>query len=257
MLRKYIVLPKPIMTCTKRDHKRYNFYDFCFGLGFDYTCNDYKVVRLMNHVNTEETPHVEVYSLASHSWRSIFVRVPKFHLGDTAWLPPMFVNGALHRVVCRRTSDEAKFKFILSFDLAKETFGEFALPTHSNEVDTFISKLIAIEGGNSLGVINYARERHERVLSVWVMKDYGITHSWSEVFHCNTVRSYEGGIFDILALTSNEKVLASTKSGDIVLVDSITGLVEVVGHQAYANVCVASYVQSPFLLNKESRIFSF
>ena len=154
--------------------------------------------------------------------------------------------------------DGTIFKFILTFDLAKETFGEFALPTHSNEEYTFISRPIAVDGGSSLAVINYAREREtwEPVLSIWVMKDYGITDSWSKVFYCDN-RCYGGRIFDILALTSNVKVLFNSNIDDIFLLDPIKESIELVGHQFHSQAYASSHVDSLFLLNKEPHILSF
>ncbi|XP_028784476.1 F-box/kelch-repeat protein At3g23880-like [Neltuma alba] len=62
LLRKYLVLPKPIMTCKKRKRQLYDDYHLHFGFGFDSKNNDYKVIRLMILCAEQDTPHVEGFS---------------------------------------------------------------------------------------------------------------------------------------------------------------------------------------------------
>ncbi|KAI9085145.1 hypothetical protein K1719_032856 [Acacia pycnantha] len=212
-LRKYIVLPKPITTHKKRSrhlcgHVDPN-YGILFGFGFDSRNNDYKVVRLMNDRCTKDTLHIEVYSLASHIWRSISVTVPQFFL-DHSWLPSVLLNGSLHWLVWRYAAfDEAaydeegvslNYRFILSFDVIQETFRELTLPQQQPNEKAVISILLPVEGSQSLALVNHVnmKRRSEHVFCIWVMKDYGITNSWTEIFRLDD-RLY-GGIFTVLAL---------------------------------------------------------
>ncbi|XP_028751227.1 F-box/kelch-repeat protein At3g23880-like [Neltuma alba] len=179
LLRKYLVLPKPIMTCKNRKSQLDDKYHLHFGFGFDSKNNDYKVIRLMILCAEQDTPHVEVYSLVSRSWRIIDVTVPPFYICYLRhWFSPVTVNGAVHWVVGRRRCDGSRYKFILSFDVIEETFGELMLPQQSRKV---ASTLLAVEGGHSLSVVNHFMKRNRRVFSVWVMKKYGIIESWTEV----------------------------------------------------------------------------
>ncbi|KAI9109340.1 hypothetical protein K1719_019684 [Acacia pycnantha] len=252
MLRKYLVLPKPIKTCKKRERLEYSL---CFGFGFDSRNNDYKVVRLMNVSRTQDTPHVEVYSLVSCSWRSITVRVPQFRLGNFMWCRTSFVNGAVHWIVSRRRSDGLDDRFILSFDVTEETFRELTLPRQSSESKSIFSRLLVVEGGQLLAMVNRRYVNDQWVYNIWVMKEYGIAESWTELFECDY--SHYGDISNIFALTRSGKVVMRLFDGAVVLVDPIKELVEPIAHPAYSNSYVGFYVESLFFINKEPGVLSF
>ncbi|KAI9077812.1 hypothetical protein K1719_040298 [Acacia pycnantha] len=56
------------------DHRRNRVF---FGFGFDSKAKDFKVVRLVSTINNkEETPQVEVFSLATGSWTNITGKAP-------------------------------------------------------------------------------------------------------------------------------------------------------------------------------------
>ncbi|KAK4270019.1 hypothetical protein QN277_023108 [Acacia crassicarpa] len=269
-LRKYIVLPKPITTCKDIWRGRYYLvrnvdpkYDVFFGFGFDSRNNDYKVVRLMNDRSTQDTPHVEVYSLASHIWRSISVTVPQFFLCNRQWYRPwlssLFLNGTFHWIVCRYIEGGSGmyYKFILSFDVIQETFRELTLPQQQSNEKAVISRLLPVEGSHSLAVVNHVnmRRRNQRVFCIWVMKDYGITNSWTEIFRLDS--GLYGGILAVLALTNSGKVVLILNGGAIVLVDPIKESVEPVGLAKMSEFFVSSFVESLLLLNKEPDVLSF
>ncbi|KAK4270157.1 hypothetical protein QN277_023236 [Acacia crassicarpa] len=254
LLRKYIVLPKPITTRRKRGRQDLccyvdRNYDFFFGFGFDSRNNDYKVVRVMNDRCTKDAPHVQVYSLASHIWRSISVTVPQFFLIDRSWLPSVFLNGALHWLVWRDVG--INYKFILSFDVIQETFREFTLPQPQSNETHPSSRLLPVEGGHSLAVVN----RSGRAFCIWVMKDYGITNSWTEIFRLDT--ELYGDICRVLSLTSSGKVFLKLAGGAVVLVDPTKESKEPVGIAKWAFVSLSSFVQSLFFLNKKPHVLSF
>ncbi|KAI9109321.1 hypothetical protein K1719_019665 [Acacia pycnantha] len=249
-LRKYLVLPKPIKTFKKRELLEYSP---CFGFGFDSRNNDYKVIRLMDHWRTEDTPHVEVYSLVSRSWRSITVRVPQFRLRGYNWLRTPFVNGAVHWIVSRRRSDGLDDTFILSFDVTEEKFRELTLPRQSEWIP---SRLLVVEGGHLLAIVNQRYKNQQLVCNIWVMKEYGIAESWTKLFEFD--QSHYGGITDILALTRSGKVvMADLVDRAIFFVDPIKELVEPLAHPAYYTTYVGSYVESLFFINKEPGVLSF
>ncbi|KAI9109325.1 hypothetical protein K1719_019669 [Acacia pycnantha] len=252
LLRKYLVLPKPIKTCKERERLEYSV---CCGFGFDSRNNDYKVVRLMNHWRTQDTPHVEVYSLVSRSWRSITVRVPQFFLRSYNRLRTSFVNGAVHWVVSRRRSDGLDDTFILSFDVTEETFQELTLPRQPGESEWIHSILLVVEGGHSLAIMNHRYANQQLFFNIWVMKEYGIAESWTELFKFD--HSHYGGISDILSLTRSGKVVMDLVTRAIVLVDPIKELVEPLVHPAYCTTYVGSYVESLFFINKEPGVLSF
>ncbi|KAK4270468.1 hypothetical protein QN277_023503 [Acacia crassicarpa] len=240
LLRKYVVVSKPIMTLNKHVYTRR------FGLGFDSRNNDYKVVVLMHFVSRQHTDYLEVYSLVSRSWRSITISVPKFFLETGC--PPLFVNGAMHWVVCRK-KDGSIQRSILSFDVTEETFGELTLPLQSNEESNTTTTLLVVEGGRWLAVVNHPRKGTGYLLHIWVMKEYGVTDSWTEILHCDA-RRY-GGRLDVLALTSNGKGIMRCLDGAIVLVDPTKESMEPIGHQKVDAAYAGSYVESLVFINKE------
>ncbi|KAI9085388.1 hypothetical protein K1719_032644 [Acacia pycnantha] len=248
LLRKYLVLPKPIMTRNRHVYTKF------FGLGFDSRNNDYKVVVLMQFVSRQNPDHLEVYSLVSRSWRSITISVPKFSLQLDFGSPPVFFNGAMHWVI-RRMKDGSIQRSILSFDVTEETFGELTLPLQSNEESNTISTLLVVEGGRSLAVVNYPRQRTGYLLHIWVMKEYGVTDSWTEILHCKARRYW--GRLDVLALTSNGKGIMRRLDGAIVLVDPTKESMEPMGHQKADAAYAGSYVESLFFLNKDFDALSF
>ncbi|KAI9100786.1 hypothetical protein K1719_024148 [Acacia pycnantha] len=217
------------MTCKKRDLQHYAKYDVCFGFGFDSKNNDYKVVRLMNVRSEQETPLVEVYSLVSHSWKRITVRVPQ-SLFNYDCLPPVFVN---------------------------ETFQELMLPQELNLRQCRVSRLLVVEGGHSLAVVvdRTVTHRGRWVRDIWVMKEYGMNESWTQILHLG--KSLNRGISNILALTGCGKVVARFVDKAIVLVDPIKKSVERLG-PGYSKTFAGTYVESLFFLNNnEPHVLSF
>ncbi|KAI9085178.1 hypothetical protein K1719_032889 [Acacia pycnantha] len=118
-------------------------------------------------------------------------------------------------------------------------------------------RLLPVEGGHLLAMVDhvYVKTRSELVLCIWVMKDYGNTNSWTEIFRLDS--ELYGGIFKVLALTSSGKVVLILYGGAIVLVDPIKESVEPVGLAKMSEVFVSSFVESLFFLNKEPDVLSF
>ncbi|KAI9085365.1 hypothetical protein K1719_032621 [Acacia pycnantha] len=185
---------------------------------------------------------------------SITISVPKFSLQLDFGSPPVFFNGAMHWVI-RRMKDGSIQRSILSFDVTEETFGELTLPLQSNEESNTISTLLVVEGGRSLAVVNYPRQRTGYLLHIWVMKEYGVTDSWTEILHCKARRYW--GRLDVLALTSNGKGIMRRLDGAIVLVDPTKESMEPMGHQKADAAYAGSYVESLFFLNKDFDALSF
>ncbi|XP_028764511.1 F-box/kelch-repeat protein At3g23880-like [Neltuma alba] len=250
-LRKYVNLRRPIIPRSGHIHE-HRQYRVLYGFGFDSMNMDYKVVRLVTLNNERDNPQVEVYSLASASWRSISVRVPLFflpaHLRRTT---QMFVNGALHWVVSRKYGDQVQ-NFILSFDVVQETFGELMLPRQLNESPLILSIL---EGGHLLAVLHTYSKKNMKFFSIWVMKEYGIVESWTEVLRRDLNRY--GGIMTVLGLTGNGKVVLRLCSGAIVLLDPVDDLVKSLGDQEYFHAFAGPYAESLFFINKKTNVLSY
>ncbi|KAK9268925.1 hypothetical protein L1049_000690 [Liquidambar formosana] len=143
------------------------------GFGFDAQNIDYKVVRVLNFTDLP-LPDVEVYNLSTDSWRRIEADVP-----CVTWTKPLsstFFNGASHWIVFR----DGYGRFIASFDFHNEVFGEIMLPNRFKENDQELTLGVFKD---SLGMIVFPDEREQFALRfVWVMKEYGISDSWVNLF---------------------------------------------------------------------------
>ncbi|KAI9077771.1 hypothetical protein K1719_040257 [Acacia pycnantha] len=214
---------------------------------------DYKVVRLVVLNNEQDSPLVELYSLTSRSWSRISVRVPLFFIpAHLKKIPQMFVNGALHWVVSRRLPGGKVQNFILSFDVVKETFGELMLPQQLNESPFMVSIL---EGGHQLALLHTYSKKNIDFFSIWVMKEYGIVESWTEILRRDLKRY--GGIRTVLALTSSGKVMLRLCSGAIVLLDPMADTVKPLADQEHFHAFAGPYVESLFFMNKKIDVVSY
>ncbi|KAH7865359.1 hypothetical protein Vadar_005606 [Vaccinium darrowii] len=91
-----------------------------YGFGRDASIDDYKVVGF--GIDFE----VKVYTVRTDSWRRIG-DFPHGHLLPHRYRSGVFVNGALHWIVCGKTSGII-VGIIVSLDLATETYGELLKP---------------------------------------------------------------------------------------------------------------------------------
>ncbi|KAJ0040767.1 hypothetical protein Pint_26598 [Pistacia integerrima] len=158
LTREVLELPKAIDEVWKNTYKMWR--PVWYGMGFDYTTNTIKVVRVF-HRHQYET---EVYTLGTNSWRRISSN-PSCTLnlcgvtayGDMHWMHHSYLN------------DKQYEKMITSFDFKKE---EFKWTRHPNlEYNAFAPykriSLITIKG--SLAIVNILSYTQ---MEIWVLKDY-------------------------------------------------------------------------------------
>ncbi|XP_059292424.1 F-box protein CPR1-like [Lycium ferocissimum] len=141
-----------------------------YGLGYDSTSNDYKVVRIDGY--DYYTPD-EILVLKSGSWK----KIDKTTYRSDGWLCAshdnmdglVFVHGALHWLGC-----EPRFT-VVSFDISNEMYGEIPLLKimHSFTMKTGLSVLG--------GMLCVHCNKHE-TFNLWVMYDYGVKESWIKSF---------------------------------------------------------------------------
>ncbi|KAK4276225.1 hypothetical protein QN277_019195 [Acacia crassicarpa] len=241
-IRKYLVLPKSSVgfRFCDPDHRRNRVF---FGFGFDSEAKDFKVVRLASTINNrEETPQVEVYSLATGSWRNITGKAPPILLCmQVLWKNQMFINGVIHWVVSQRRNGRIH-NFILTFDLVEE-FGELMLPEILRESPYQLSILAAED---SLAVVHtYCSEVDEEFISIWVM----LEDSWSEVFHRDT-RRY-GGISSVLAIRNSGELVLRIYGGMVILLDPVKESVKDLEPRDFVHAFAGFHVESLFLINEQ------
>ncbi|KAI8569205.1 hypothetical protein RHMOL_Rhmol02G0261000 [Rhododendron molle] len=174
----HFILPKPPKIVT-------DIRTFGFGFGHSPATDQYKVLRFYNHAPSLSILGFDIYTIGiDDKWRSIgypgqppavfrsqlVFRMTMRYLGQ----PPavftsqlVFLNGAFHWIGFENENSW----FICYFDIEKEQFGSFPLPSHMGISFPY------------LGVVeNWLYIQVDCSLCVqklWVMKDYGDFSSWT------------------------------------------------------------------------------
>uniref|UniRef100_A0A7N2R6E2 F-box domain-containing protein n=2 Tax=Quercus lobata TaxID=97700 RepID=A0A7N2R6E2_QUELO len=148
------------------------------GLAYHSENNDFKILRIGEKLEPAEA---EVYTLSTDSWRRVVISVEGRNgsidgIDDS---PCVFFNGALHCIAYNA------HKFILSFDVNEEKFGEIMLPQNyldelDGYLDGFSQNLTVFKGSLALIVFGKARVRNSNKCHIWVMKEYGVVKSWTQ-----------------------------------------------------------------------------
>ncbi|XP_037497978.1 F-box protein CPR1 [Jatropha curcas] len=126
-----------------------------YGLGYDSATDDYKVIRWGSR-------EITVHSLKSNRIQKIKVKVDfRFYQAGT------FIHGALHWVVADWV--------IAAFNLADDKILQLEIP--NRQADEIICNLGVFRGC----LCYFSRNGHVPChLNVWVMKEYGVTTSWTK-----------------------------------------------------------------------------
>ncbi|RZC48999.1 hypothetical protein C5167_017422 [Papaver somniferum] len=140
-----------------------------YGFGYDCNIKDYKLVRIVDLIS--HGSEVQVYTLGSNAWRSI-ANIPY----NIAYQEPhgILVNTTLHWSA-RKSSTQ--LHSIISFHIESESFEEVPLLQAENFDDTHQISLCV--SGRCLCILTH---HHKVRTDVWVMKEYGVRHSWTKLF---------------------------------------------------------------------------
>ncbi|KAI9122690.1 hypothetical protein K1719_006530 [Acacia pycnantha] len=150
-----------------------SYFSGVIGFGFDPITKDYKIVRLL----CEEKDSIEVYSLSSDCWRTIYVDNAPYRLrANGGW--NSYLNGFYHWLGSSKRDDT----YILSFDFSKEVLGVIKLPL---EVSSS-TESVGVLGGSlaCAGVSQYGN------FEIWVMNEYGVENSWTKKFQNESNRNF-------------------------------------------------------------------
>ncbi|KAK7276668.1 hypothetical protein RIF29_17812 [Crotalaria pallida] len=180
MTGEFIRLPE----ATKIEERRSPIYA---TFGFHQKTNEYKVIRMCKRYITV-APYVrnyvgmviEMHTLGTSTWKNI-----RGDLGvDHVLSFPTCINGALHWIF----SDGWKFA-ILCFDFESERFRPFPSPPHvfNEGVIEMTSKVSMTE---LKGFLYLCDATSYGLVTMWVMKEYGIGESWIPVF---SISPHDGG----------------------------------------------------------------
>lgn len=125
-------------------------------------------------------PQVEIYALASGSWRSLGDVAPVCSVAGDA--PHGFNDGLVHWVA-KRCVARGWCYFILSFYFEDEVFGEVVLPESLARAssDAVMVKVVGGGNGKTLTVYNVSAGS-PCSCDIWVMKEYGVVESWNKLF---------------------------------------------------------------------------
>ncbi|KAL4283568.1 hypothetical protein GQ457_16G027240 [Hibiscus cannabinus] len=171
-----VILLNPTLRVSKRlpdlgFKKRRGCYTV-YGLGFDASVDDYKVVRVFCYQSKGFEDGYEsivrVYSSRTNCWR----RIQDFPFGVPCNEAGKHVDGSLHWVVFH--GQEGFSCTIVSLDLAQETYKEVLQPSYG---DGATERTLGVLDGCLSVLCNYGR----LYAVVWVMKEYGKRESWTKL----------------------------------------------------------------------------
>ncbi|EOY20363.1 F-box family protein, putative [Theobroma cacao] len=174
---------------------------FSYGFGFDFSTNDYKVVRAARPSSEDDASsetEVEILELKSNIWR----RIEGFKSGIEIEGPGIFLHGALHWLGEKESDGLEIVNVIVSFQLAEEKFQLMPLPDQIEESND--SRVLGVSG-DCLCLFNGCGERY---FEAWLLKDSNKS-SWTRLF---------GVQRDLVPRHRYwEKALCYTKSGKVVI----------------------------------------
>lgn len=170
--REFREIPYPYITM--------NFYERrLYGLGYDSTTDDYKLVVVIFIDELDCSFLVYVFSLKSNRWKKKIEICPYEVAYSQTKAAAVLVNGALHWVMIDSIDGDC-YK-VVCFDLAEEKLRDMSLPGSldtSDEVELCLGVL-----GGSLCVVGVMRTSVRRAVKVWVMTEYGLKESWTNLIN--------------------------------------------------------------------------
>ncbi|KAA8548436.1 hypothetical protein F0562_000120 [Nyssa sinensis] len=214
-----------------------------YGFGYDDSTDDYKVVGIycvVGNVGSYET-EVKIYTLRTDSWK----RILDFPCGIPMDDSGKYANGALHWAASSDAGSSYPW-VIVSFDLAKETYGEVAQPNYGGNVSDFT---LGVLGGCLCVVCTYLGTH----VDVWVMKEYNVKDSWTKLI---TIPYSTGRpLYSMpLCISKNDEIL--TESGSSLVIYNSTNNISrcPLIHHFQACVEVVTYVESLVSPIAETRV---
>ncbi|KAK8673612.1 hypothetical protein V6N13_111936 [Hibiscus sabdariffa] len=181
------------------------------GFGYDAKTHHCKVVRIVSYWEERsgsDLPHhsrVEVYSLATGSWKEIDVQVPAH-----VWYSPCFetyFNGAFHWYAI----DSNRNEVILSFHMGNEEFRVIPMPSVLPLYDHSLCRSLLVWNG-CIALVIYPREGTEKSFEIYVMKEYGVRKSWTKILTIGPLTKVEMP----LAFWKNDEILMEGSDGLVV-----------------------------------------
>lgn len=123
----------------------------------------------------KKPPKVEIYSLATNSWRRIGTNAGYYAIQKSS---SAYVNGAVHWFASR--TGGLSSNVVLSFDFGTEKFGEILAPNFDREGTNNLQVSADVLRGLLILIVHYVKD-FDMVESccIWVMREYGVAESWT------------------------------------------------------------------------------
>ncbi|KAK9007048.1 hypothetical protein V6N11_019376 [Hibiscus sabdariffa] len=203
-IQKYISLPRPNIS---------EAVELNVGFGFDSRNNDSKL--LMVGVEEKDNSWIQPYlfSLNENCWKRVTAIPPNYTFDAITGMSLPFVNGAVHWLGYQTKNKDEYNNVISGFDLSAEEFFEINLPEALIGL-LHVDLTIMNYGESSIVVTTHPIfGEHE----LWVMKEYGVVESWTELlaFHIQRRESP----FVVSGFRKNGEVLLVVDDGELASLD--------------------------------------
>ncbi|XP_055815435.1 F-box/kelch-repeat protein At3g23880 [Solanum dulcamara] len=147
---------------------------FCYGMSFDSTNDDYKILRIPVDWNECIRVPGEILTLKSGSWRKIDKHPRHIQSMLDGIHSLAIIHGAFHWVAMSRNTC-----FVVSFNISHEVYGDIIpLP---EKIWLYNINVGVSELGGMLCAYSNGYYQRKRTFKLWMMKDYGLNESWNEV----------------------------------------------------------------------------
>ncbi|MBA0842037.1 hypothetical protein Goarm_001886 [Gossypium armourianum] len=208
--RESMVLPESCLPCYPWIR---NLISQTTGLGFGYDAKShcFKVVRIVSYweeLRGSNVPHfsrAEVYSMGTDSWKEINVTVPA-HVRYSPCFETYF-NGAFHWYAMDDNGNEV----ILSFNMqGNEEFQVIPMPSFISMHDHSICRSLLV-WNDCIALVIYPERGIEKSFEIFVMKEYGVKESWTNVLTIGPLTRVERP----LVFRKNDEILMEGSHGQM------------------------------------------
>ncbi|KAL7124510.1 hypothetical protein ABFS83_14G053200 [Erythranthe nasuta] len=179
------------------EYARHDTDRFIYGLGYDESTDDYKVVCIYSLSNSKPY-RTQMYSSKTDSWK----KIEDF---DKGIIPVddsgKFVNGKLHWLA--KDENGGRDHEIVALDLVEGKYEIMDRPGNFSNSVPYQPILGDLGGYLSLighGIIRDATTGNMLDTSVWVMKEYGVRESWTKIWTLSDFDDPKNRIRDAMPL---------------------------------------------------------
>ncbi|KAJ9172631.1 hypothetical protein P3X46_015846 [Hevea brasiliensis] len=170
------LLPLKFHSCVNLTWDGTGFRGSGYGFGYDRVSDDYKIVRIAQVHNPANDGFLESEVLICKVKTKIVRAVKIPFVVPTSHRMAVLVNEALHWIAFRY-DDPRVSDVIVVYDLVTDEFREYPLPKLVDD-NRF---------GMDFGLLGtrlclFVDHEDDGVDAVWVMKEYGVKESWTELF---------------------------------------------------------------------------